>query len=307
MRFCIYSDVTSETLALYRELLEASAPDEAVEIEICSAGGDVFAALAIIDLNAMQRRSTSAVVLGWAASAAALIALSCDHVCMTGNGSMLLHSVWADGGIDKETRDYINARQLAVINRRDPSYTLADLDNDVWYDAKECAARHFADDVINDAVAQAAARFAAHIATSHKYKGVAMSETKKPAIKAECGGEDERKVNAAEGEQGVEEAVESGDRSLVDVVEKIGERLDEIEHRLAVLEGEGKRADDEDAGEAGDVIAARINRVYAKLNRMSAKDTPCAPETFKGRKEEKMQASLERSKKLNLMANFVKE
>lgn len=298
MRFCIYSDVTSETLALYRELIDGSPAGEEVEIEICSAGGDVFAALGIIDLNTMQKRATRAVILGWAASAAALIALSCDHVTMTGNGSMLLHSVWADGGLDDDTKQYINARQLAVINRRDPSYTMEDLSQERWLDAQECADRHFADDVIRNSVAMASARYAAYIAKHCKEEAI-MPDVKD--IKAECGSDDDRKISAAEGD--VDEAVESGEKKTVDVLEQIVERLDRIEHRVAVLEGEGKKADDEEAVEAGDVIAARINRLYARL---AAKDTPCAPRC--GTKEQAKsdaQVSLERSKKLNL-AQYLK-
>ena len=58
----------------------------------------------------------------------------------------------------------------------------------------------------------------------------------------------------------------SGDKTAVDVMEKMLERLEQIEHRLAVLEGEGKKDDDEmEDITSGDALAARYNKLYAKL------------------------------------------
>ena len=90
------------------------------------------------------------------------------------------------------------------------------------------------------------------------------------------------------------------DIMTINVMERIVQRLDEIEKRLSVLEGEGKKADDEigDA-ESGDQIAARLNRLYAKLSEkpVVASVTGNSP---KQSKQSKMQASFERSKKIDL-------
>ena len=90
------------------------------------------------------------------------------------------------------------------------------------------------------------------------------------------------------------------DIMTINVMERIVQRLDEIEKRLEVLEGEGKKADDEigDA-ESGDQIAARLNRLYAKLSEkpVVASVTGNSP---KQSKQSKMQASFERSKKIDL-------
>ncbi len=61
------------------------------------------------------------------------------------------------------------------------------------------------------------------------------------------------------------------DRSMEDVMEAVVNRLDEIEHRLAVLEGEGKKQDDEMA-ECGsnDEKRALLNSLYARLLRPTA-------------------------------------
>ena len=90
------------------------------------------------------------------------------------------------------------------------------------------------------------------------------------------------------------------DIMTIDVMERIVQRLDEIEKRLEVLEG--KKADDEgasDGAESGDQIAARLNRLYAKLSEkpVVASVTGNAP---KQSKQSKMQASFERSKKIDL-------
>ena len=88
----------------------------------------------------------------------------------------------------------------------------------------------------------------------------------------------------------------------IDVMERIVQRLDEIEKRLGVLEGEGKKADDEgaDMGENGDQIAARLNQLYAKLSGGKADEKPVVATTGKVSKQAKMEASFERSKKIDL-------
>lgn len=88
---------------------------------------------------------------------------------------------------------------------------------------------------------------------------------------------------------------------MIDVLEQVVQRLDDIENRLSVLEGEGKKADDEigDA-ENGDQIAARLNSLYARLSGGKADEKPVVATTGKVSKKAKMEASFERSKKLDL-------
>ena len=74
---------------------------------------------------------------------------------------------------------------------------------------------------------------------------------------------EERKPCAAEVEEVKEEPkAEEAAPSFEDVVERLVERLDEIEHRLAVLEGEGKKADDI----AEDEAIAKRKALYARLS-----------------------------------------
>ena len=91
------------------------------------------------------------------------------------------------------------------------------------------------------------------------------------------------------------------DVMTVSVLEQIVQRLDEIEKRLEVLEGEGKKADDEgaDMGENGDQIAARLNQLYAKLTEKPVVASVSGNNASTSKKT-KMEASFERSKKIDL-------
>jgi phage shock protein A len=92
---------------------------------------------------------------------------------------------------------------------------------------------------------------------------MALNGVKTASIKAACEDE-EKKVQAAEDVSPSDSGEEN--KTAVDVMEKMLERLEQIEHRLAVLEGEGKKDDDEmEDITTGDALAARYNKLYAKL------------------------------------------
>lgn len=78
-------------------------------------------------------------------------------------------------------------------------------------------------------------------------------------IKAECGekrSEEEQDVKAEDVTENAEE------KDLADVVEKILERLEQMDHRIGVLEGEGKKEDDENGGV--EMVAARVSKLWAR-------------------------------------------
>ena len=116
------------------------------------------------------------------------------------------------------------------------------------------------------------------------------------AVKAEapCGENEEEKKNE-------ETKAMDDDIMTIDVLEQLAQRLEKIEERLAALEG--KKADDEgasDGAENGDQIAARLNQLYAKLSGGKADEKPVVATTGKVSKQAKMEASFERSKKIDL-------
>lgn len=132
-------------------------------------------------------------------------------------------------------------------------------------------------------------------------------EVEKTTVKAEvlaadgCESEEKKDKNEAMKAEGG-----ADDASAIDVLEQLAQKVEEISRRLAVLEGEGKKADDEaeDAAESGDQIAARLNSLYARLTGDTKADEKPVVQSVNGgakvSKKAKMEASFERSKKIDL-------
>lgn len=271
-------------------------------IEILSHGGLCFAGTGIAQkiIEAQSRGITfTAKVYGIVASAASDIALACNRIEMSMGAQLMIHSAWNefldpnDPGIQRA-----NESQLALIHRKLPDYTMEDLKTDKWFNAEQaveaglCAGIIKQDDV-NATLKKVAAKYNIN-------GGIDMAITKKAqaeveAVKAEAPCNEEEKKNE-------EPKALDDDIMTIDVMERIVQRLDEIEKRLEVLEGEGKKADDEgaDMGENGDQIAARLNQLYARLSGGKADETPVVATSGKVSKKAKIEASFERSKKIDL-------
>lgn len=236
-------------------------------------------------------------VYGICASAASDIALACNEIRMAMGSQILIHSAWNEYlDADDEGIRRANSGQLALIRRKMPNYTEDDLKQDRWFGVEEAVKAGLCNGFIKlDEV----------MATLHKvaarYNSMGGLDMKKDKMKAEL---DPTKMDETpctdEEKKNEEPKALDDDIMTIDVMERIVQRLDEIEKRLEVLEGEGKKADDEigDA-ENGDQIAARLNRLYAKLSEkpVVASVTGNSP---KQSKQSKMQASFERSKKIDL-------
>lgn len=261
MQFEIFGPINGSLLVQLKQALDSK--PESIEFEIFSGGGAIFVAIAMIDACIMAGVRMTAKIYGLAASAAATLALACERVEMTSNGAMLLHSVWSPDDDADEGIKFCNDRQLAIIQRRDPAYTMEDLMQETFFDADSCKAHGFCDNIIQDS---GVGRIVALLCDKLTFKpgGVKMAENgvKTADLKAACS--DERKEEMRAEEPMTEN--NSGDKTAVDVMEKMLERLEQIEHRLAVLEGEGKKDDDEmEDITSGDALAARYNKLYAKL------------------------------------------
>ena len=236
-------------------------------------------------------------VYGICASAASDIALACNEIRMAMGSQILIHSAWNEYlDADDEGIKRANSGQLALIRRKMPNYTEDDLKQDRWFGVEEAVKAGLCNGYIKlDEV----------MATLHKvaarYNSMGGMDMKKDKMKAEL---DPTKMDETpctdEEKKNEEPKALDDDIMTIDVLEQMAQRLDEIEKRLEVLEGEGKKADDEigDA-ENGDQIAARLNRLYAKLSEkpVVASVTGNSP---KQSKQSKMQASFERSKKIDL-------
>ena len=272
-------------------------------IEILSHGGLCFAGTGIAQklIEAQSRGITfTAKVYGIVASAASDIALACNRIEMALGAQLMIHSAWNefldpnDPGIQRA-----NEAQLDLIHRKLPDYTAEDLKQDKWFNAEQaveaglCAGIIKQDDV-NATLKKVAAKYNIN-------GGIDMAITKKAQAEVEAVKAEAPCMNNEEQKKNEETKALDDDVMTVSVLEQIVQRLDEIEKRLEVLEGEGKKADDEgaDMGENGDQIAARLNSLYAKLTEKPVVAS-VSGNNASASKKTKMEASFERSKKIDL-------
>lgn len=271
--YYMMEDIEESTARDFAEFLETVEDGSDVTIQMLSHGGLVFAGLGICQMIA-QAQARGVVfnvnVFGIAASAASDITLACDHIYMAEGSQILIHSAFggSDEGIIRS-----NLEQLALIRKRLPEYSDKDLEQDHWFDAAEAVKIGLADGYIkSSSETKAVYKLAAYLST--KKEGKTMAEELKKAKAAEEEIErkpdEEEKKDAPEAESGCEEnkeepKAEDGD---IDILEAIVQRLEGIERRLDVLEGEGKKADEE--VEPAPSASARRKALMQKLSAVCA-------------------------------------
>ena len=304
-RYILINDIDETEARLMFAWINGLPEKSNATIEILSHGGLCFAGTGIAQkiIEAQSRGIVfTAKVYGIVASAASDIALACNRIAMAMGAQLMIHSAWNefldpnDPGIQRA-----NEAQLALIHRKLPDYTANDLKQDRWLNAEEAVKLGVCDEYIN--MSDVMATFRKVAARYDTLGGLNMKKNEKlnaevEAVKAEapCTVNEEEKKNEET------KAMDADDAMTIDVLEQMAQRLEEIEKRLAVLEGEGKKADDEigDAAESGDQIAARLNQLYARLSGGKADEKPVVATTGKVSKKAKMEASFERSKKIDL-------
>lgn len=268
----LFQDILPDTLDYFMNALDGVPDGEDVVIQIASDGGYIFTAFAIIDYLYRRGFKTKAEIYGLSASAASLIALSCDVVEISEFGSMMLHSAYnteykKDPGVIRA-----NEVQLQIIHRRNPDYTLEDLSKDTWYSARECLDMGFADRIlrVDDNVLAACNRYLAKALISHK-GGLEMDADK--TLEQEL-------IKQSDSQDGAQAEIEQDgekEMSLTDIIEALAERVDRLEARIGELEK--GRADDAQLGECGGSDAekqqARLKAIYARVTQ-TAKNLPRA-------------------------------
>ena len=306
-RYILINDIDETEARLMFAWINGLPENANATIEILSHGGLCFAGTGIAQkiIEAQSRGIVfTAKVYGIVASAASDIALACNRIAMAMGAQLMIHSAWnefldaEDIGIQRA-----NEAQLALIHRKLPNYTAEDLKQDRWLNAEEAVKLGVCDEYIN--MTDVMATFRKVAARYNTLGGLDMKKTEKlnaevEAVKAEAPCIEEKKDEEKKDE---EMKAMDDDIMTIDVMERIVQRLDEIEKRLGVLEGEGKKADDEgasDGAENGDQIAARLNQLYARLSGGKADEKPVVATTGKVSKQAKMEASFERSKKIDL-------
>ena len=300
-KYLLINDIEEKEARSIFEWIDSLQDGGTAVLDIISHGGQAFVGTGVAQriLEATSKGiKFIARVYGICASAAADIALACDSIYMAEGSQIMIHSAWNpflspdDDGIMRA-----NESQLALIHRKLPDYTMEDLKTDKWFNAEQaveaglCAGIIKQDDV-NATLKKVAAKY-------NSIGGMDMAITKKAQAEEKkimdvCGEPEEQK------REDEPKAIDD-DIMTIDVMERIVQRLDEIEKRLEVLEGEGKKADDEgaDMGENGDQIAARLNQLYAKLTEKPVVASVSGNNASVSKKT-KMEASFERSKKIDL-------
>ena len=259
--FEIFDVISAETFKdIYQKTLDL--PDGTdVNLVISSYGGELLPTISIIET--LKRFHTRADIRGFACSAAAILAISCDECVMSENASMLIHSAWSelaksnDPGIKR-----CNEVQLSIIRDRCPDFESKNITKDTWLSAKECLKLNLVDNIyITDSFDYVAVckRYAAKLSclTNIYHKENSMEDTKVNEIVEDV------KEEVAEQNAPVD------DHDLIDVIEKLTEELNALKARVVALE-EVKEEKVEEKVEAeatcgDDATKERINNIYRNI------------------------------------------
>jgi ATP-dependent Clp endopeptidase proteolytic subunit ClpP len=154
------------TVGDFKRELDAVKDAAAITLYINSPGGDVFAAMAIYNLLAPLKEKITAHVLGWAASAASILALAGKTLRMGEGTYLMIHNPWAFSmGTAKDFRkmaellDQIGGSMADIYTARSAhtrEEILALMDEETWMTAQEAVDAGFADKIVENASAVAA-------------------------------------------------------------------------------------------------------------------------------------------------------
>ena len=130
-----------------------------VTVNINSPGGDMFEGLAIYNLLREHPAKVTVKVMGLAASAASVIAMSGDHIEMGLGTFMMIHNAWGvvignrhDMRSIADIFDEFDAAMAEIYEARttQPAADIAELmDNETWIRAKQAVEKGFADDIFD--------------------------------------------------------------------------------------------------------------------------------------------------------------
>lgn len=269
----LFDDIENDSFGKFVDVCKEIPDNANVILQIFCYGGHVFAAFGVIDYIKSRGFKTTAQVFGVAASAAALLAISCDVVEMAECSSMMFHSVYIpdeepDAGVERA-----NEVQLSIIHKRCKDFSLKDLEEDKWISAKDCIKMGLADKILNESnnnYIDFCVNYLAHARNQFKNNLIGdlkMSDEIK--LKNEDVVEEVKEAEEVKGEEMIEE-----EPSLTDIIEALAERVDRLEARIGELE---KGRDEEPLNSCGDDSEkrqeARMKALYAKVCKPVAKKT----------------------------------
>ena len=282
----IFEDITPYTLSKVSSILESVKDGDDLELNIASYGGEFLPAISIIDLIKSKNLKTTANIVGFAASAAAILALSCDVVTMSSLGSLMIHSAWSEmSDSDDPGIKRCNQVQLQIINKRCKAISDKTLKQDNWYNANECLKLGLIDNIQdNSAIINA---FYAKLKSEvlpmdekvqevvENIKELVESGDVSPETASDVVEElhEDVKVETPVAEEPAVEEPAKDDHDLLEVIEKLTEEVMNLKARVLALEDVGTKetVDEEPKAESNcgesedDKIKNRINNIYNSI------------------------------------------
>ena len=282
----IFEDITPYTLSKVSSILESVKDGDNLELNIASYGGELLPTISIIDLIKSKNLKTTANIVGFAASAAAILALSCDVVTMSSLGSLMIHSAWSEmSDSDDPGIKRCNQVQLQIINKRCKAISDKTLKQDNWYNANECLKLGLIDNIQdNSAIINA---FYAKLKSEvlpmdekvqevvENIKELVESGDVSPETASDVVEElhEDVKVETPVAEEPAVEEPTKDDHDLLEVIEKLTEEVMNLKARVLALEDVGTKemVDEEPKAESNcgesedDKIKNRINNIYNSI------------------------------------------
>ena len=256
----IFDDITSDTLKDVVNATENLQDGAVVELRIASYGGELLPAISIIET--LKRFHTNANIIGFACSASAILAISCDECSMSENGSMLLHSAWSDDADDDDPGiKRCNDIQMNIIKQRCPDFDPSLLKQETWLSSEQCIKLGLIDSIYIDdnkidylAVCK---RYAAKLSTL-KNKEATMPEEKVSEVIEE--------VKEEVSENQVTEVTPEEKHDIIEVIEKLTEEVNALKARVKALETPADDVKEEEVqAECNDPEQERINNIYRNI------------------------------------------
>ena len=280
----IFEDITPYTLSKVSSILESVKDDDDLELNIASYGGELLPAISIIDLIQSKHLKTTANIVGFAASAAAILALSCDVVTMSSLGSLMIHSAWSEmSDSDDPGIRRCNQVQLQIINKRCKAINDKTLKQDHWYSAYDCLELGLIDKIQNDSTIINAfyAKLKSEVLPMDEKVQEVVENIKELVESGDVSPEtasdvveelhEDVKVETPVAEEApVEE--KPNDHDLLEVIEKLTEEVMNLKARVLALEDvkvdetvEEPKAESSCSESEDEKIKNRINNIYNSI------------------------------------------
>lgn len=282
----IFEDITPYTLSKVSSILESVKDGDDLELNIASYGGQILPTISIIDLIKSKNLKTTANIVGFAASAAAILALSCDVVTMSSLGSLMIHSAWSEmSDSDDPGIKRCNQVQLQIINKRCKAISDKTLKQDNWYNANECLKLGLIDNIQDNSTIINAfyAKLKSEVLPMDEKVQEVVENIKELVESGDVSPEtasdvveelhEDVKVETPVAEEPAVEEPAKDDHDLLEVIEKLTEEVMNLKARVLALEDVkvDETVDEEPKAEVGcnesedEKIKNRINNIYNSI------------------------------------------